>query len=129
MELSEKERLMIVGKMEEISKLTTEILDIENNPEEMMEIKKKMTTVLSLLRTINSYSRSKNMNLLYSFMFWTNTLFFEMIRLKESNAWFAAIPWIEFFCNFVNSIQFDLTKRDIKIKFPKIEFPIFKHEG
>lgn len=62
-ELTEKERLMLVQKKEEIRKLTTEILDIIQYPKKQSEVKKKMTSILSLLSTIASYSDSKNYNL------------------------------------------------------------------
>ena len=50
MGLTEKERLLLLQKMGEISRLTTEILDIENDLGQIMEIKKRM----------NGFARANN---------------------------------------------------------------------
>jgi len=42
MGLTEKERLLLLQKMGEISRLTTEILDIENDLGQTTEIKKRI---------------------------------------------------------------------------------------
>jgi hypothetical protein len=64
MELTEKERLMLVEKKKEIRKLTEELLDLTTSPEKNeLEIKKKITGILSLTSTIASYSKSKNYDL------------------------------------------------------------------
>jgi len=123
MELTEKERLMLVEKKEEIRKLTVEILDMLNDSEkeiDIKEIKKRITSILSLLSTIASYSKSKN---------------YDLDRLTDAaNVIFATFdldkrvipPIIEVFCNYVNSVRFDFTKREFKINIPKIDFSIFK---
>jgi hypothetical protein len=33
---------------------------------------------------------------------------------------------IETFCNYVNSVQFDFTKRGLRIRIPKIDVSIFR---
>ena len=64
LELTEQERLMLVGKKDEIRKVTEEILELASNPEQnALELKKKVTGVLSLISTIASYSKSKNYDL------------------------------------------------------------------
>jgi len=123
MELAEKERLMLDSKKEEILKLTKEILDALNDPEQTMEIKKRMTSILSLLSTIASYAESKNYNL-DALMNFTNMLFLQMDLLK--NHWTVLGPGLELFCNTVNNVRFNFTKRDIKIRIPKVDFSIFK---
>lgn len=123
MELTEKERLMLVQKKEEILNLTIEILDISNDPKQALEVKKKMTSVLSQIGVLGSYSKSKNFD--------TNNLknaadiifrYMEMEMFKAN--WDLFLPSLEIWCNTVNSIQFDFTKRNIKI--PKIDLSLIK---
>jgi methionyl-tRNA synthetase len=122
MELSEKERLMLVKKQEKILKVTKEIFDCMKDTTQALEIKKKMTSILSLISTIASYSESKNYNLdVLEKM--TTTIFLQMDLFGEH--WTSLSPWIEVFCNTVNNIKFNFTKRDIRIKMPKIDFSIF----
>lgn len=61
MELTEKERLMLVEKKAEIRKLTEEIFDLTVNLKKNgVEIKKKVTGILSLFSVIASYTNSTN---------------------------------------------------------------------
>jgi hypothetical protein len=126
MELTEKERLMLVSKKEEILKLTKEILDVLKDPEQALEVKKKMTSILSLVSTIASYAEAKNYNL-DALMRFATMISLEMDMLGKEWTFFGA--WIEVFCNTVNSIQFNFTKRDIIIRIPKIDLSIFKQSG
>ena len=125
MELTEKERLMLVEKKEEILKLTKEILDSMNDPKQALEVKKKMTSILSLLSVIASYAESKNYNLDALEKF-TTLIFLQMNILRDH--WTALHPWIEVFCNTVNNVRFNFTKREIKIRIPKIDFSIFRSD-
>ncbi|MGA2768800.1 MAG: hypothetical protein ABSF24_10880 [Candidatus Bathyarchaeia archaeon] len=123
MELTEKERLMLVSKKEEILKLTKEILDVLKDPAQAIEVKKRMTSILSLVSTIASYAESKNYNL-DALMGITSVISLQMDLLGKN--WTSLGAWIEVFCNAVNSIQFNFTKRDIIIRIPKIDLSIFK---
>ena len=125
MELTEKERLMLVQKKEEILKLTKEILDIikQRDPEQAVEVKKRMTNILSLISTIGSYAKSKY----DSRHLWTSTNLIFLQMDDRGNHWGLTSPWIEVFCNTVNLIEFDFTKRDIKIKIPKIDLSIYRN--
>jgi len=123
MELTEKERLMLVEKKEEILKLTKEILDVMKDPKQALEVKKKMTSILSIISTIASYSDSKNYNLDVLEQLTTMT-FLQMDLMGEY--WISLSPWIEKFCNIVNNTRFNFTKRDIRIRIPKIDLSIFK---
>jgi len=127
MELTEKIRLELINKMDEISKSTREILQIEDDPEKVTEIKKRMTTILSLIRTIASFSKSRNADQrLWGLNVFATHLFYIMNVCKRKNSWSVAIPYIDLFCNVVNSIRFDLTGRHIEIKIPKIDISFFK---
>jgi hypothetical protein len=121
MKLTEKERFMLVQRKDEILKLTIEILDIKNDPKQALEIKKKMTNVLSQISVLGSYSKSKNFNT-GPLTNVTNALFISMDMSKDM--WIILSTDLEIWCNTVNSIQFDFTKRDIKI--PKIDLSLFK---
>lgn len=129
MELTEKERLMLGEKKEEIRKLTTEILDmassVRTKPENALEIKKKFTSILSHLNYIASYSDSKNYDL-DQFTRSINMLFVMMDREKLTNRWSLSPLAIGTMCNLANSVRFNFTKRDVKIHLPKIDFAIFR---
>jgi hypothetical protein len=123
MELTEKERLMLVQKKEEILKLTKEILDIMKDPKQALEIKKKMTSILSLISTIACYTESKNYNL-NPLEHAATLIFLQMDKSEED--WTLCSLFIEYFCNIVNSIQFNFIKRGIKITIPKIDISIIR---
>ncbi|MEM3886770.1 MAG: hypothetical protein QXO82_06895 [Candidatus Methanomethylicia archaeon] len=125
MEISEKERLMLFEKKEEIRKLTVEILDMQSNPENELEIKKKFISILSYLSIIASYCNCKNYNL-NKLTDVINILFTRMTFERESNMWISSPMLIQLICNYINSIRFDFLKRDIKIYLPKIEINIPK---
>ncbi|MEM1661626.1 MAG: hypothetical protein QXT47_00745 [Desulfurococcaceae archaeon] len=121
MELSEKERLILVEKKEEIRRLTTEILDLASNPANATEIKKRFTSILAYLSTIASYSKPINFDLdrLTGFI---NLLFYFM-NVKE-DMWILSQVFIEAICNVINSIRFDFIGKSIKIHIPKIDINI-----
>jgi hypothetical protein len=125
MELTEKERLMLTEKKEEIRRLTTEILDLASKPENELEIKKKFTSILSHLNTIASYSDSRNYNL-EKFTEGINLLFERMAFEKYLKLWISSPLEIEICCNFANSVRFNFTRRDVKIHLPKIDLSIFR---
>ena len=122
MELTEKERLMLTEKKEEIRKLTEALLElartIKNNG---IEIKKKVTGILSLLSTIASYSDARNYNLEG-----VNNLADSIFSELDQENWTFAELYLELYCNTVNSIRFNFTRRDVKIHLPKIHLTIFR---
>jgi len=124
-ELTEKERLMLVEKKDEIRKLTTEILDMASKPENALEIKKKFTSILSHLNTIASYSDSKNIRL-DKFTDVINLLFLQMDKEKLANVWASSRIYSGIICNYANSVRFNFTRKDSKIILPKIDISIFR---
>jgi len=58
MEITEKERRDLVKKKEEIFRLTREILEIEDDREKVLEIKKRVTEILSLITTIAMFAEA-----------------------------------------------------------------------
>jgi len=133
MELTEKERLMLVEKKDQIRKLTSEILDTfekVTNFDQMVEIKKKINHIISILYILGSYAKPK-MNLKYyessaKLIFYKLYLLERICRSKPNCDWKNAIREnIEEFCIDANAIQFKFTKSGIKI-IPKIDFSIFK---
>jgi hypothetical protein len=117
MEITEKERLMLVEKKAEIRKLTEEILEpaITTKKNEI-EIKKKVTGILSLLSTIASYSDSKNYNLEG-----VNEMADSIFSKLDTENYTLAELFLEAYCNTVNSIRFDFTKKNFRIVLPKIK--------
>jgi hypothetical protein len=86
MEITEKERLMLVKKKEIICGATLKILDMAHDPQNSLEIKKNVTTILSELNTIASYSDSKNYDL-NQFTKGVNALFDLMSQEKKMKIW------------------------------------------
>lgn len=127
MELTEKERLMLVKKKEVICGTTLKILDMKHDPKNSLEIKKNFTTILNELSTIASYSNSKNYDL-NQFTKGVNALFDLMSREIQMKMWILSPKAIETTCNYANSVRFDFTRKDFKITLPKIDFSIFKKE-
>ena len=84
---------------------------------------------MSLLNTIASYSDAKNYDL-EKFTQLAEALFKMLNPRKEllenteylENWRKIAIPDLESFCNYVNSINFNFTKKPIQIRIPKINF-------
>ena len=125
MELPEKERLMLVKKKEIICGLTLKILDMAHDPKNALEIKKNLTTILSELNAIASYSDSKNYDL-NQFTKGVNALFDLMSREKEMKIWILSPKAIENVCNYANSMRFEFVKKTFKIHIPKIDISIFR---
>jgi hypothetical protein len=131
MELTEKERLMLVEQKKEIRKLTTEILGMSNDPKKAMLLKKRITAVLSVISTIASYSDSKNYQI-EDLTVAANEIFGLMFAPTHVNEAIASVFWtnveskIGLFCNYANSVRFDFTKRGVKIYLPKIDISLFR---
>jgi hypothetical protein len=124
MEITETERLMLVKKKEEICGLTLQILEMAHDRQKILEIKKKFTTIISLLSQIASYSDTKhNLNELTKAI---TVLFLEMDQENLGKLWIASPITIEVACNFVNCVRFDFTKKNGVIYIPKIDFSIFR---
>ena len=127
MEITEKERLMLVEKKDEIRKISLEMYDIvEDETMELKEkknrIKKDMISIISILDIIGSYAKVKDDNL-QRFQRMSLYIFYIMDGLE-----YISKPAIEIFCNAVNGITFDFSKRSIKIIFPKIDISFLKLE-
>jgi hypothetical protein len=124
MELTEKERLLLVEKKEEIRRLTEDIIeltvDLQNNK---TELKKRVTGILSLISTIASYTSSKNPDM-REFVKAAQLIFYTIET--NSSLVLVARTELEIFCNVANSIMFNFTKKDFKVTIQKIDFSIFR---
>jgi len=125
MEIAEKERLMLVKNKKLICSATLEILELESNPKNALLIKKKISIILSLLSTNASYANPKKYAV--DFRKFSEALF-KMLNPRPEILEYAiylehwrknVVPDIELFCSYVNSIQFDFTKKGLKITLPK----------
>lgn len=98
---------MLVGKKEEIRKLTKEILDLSKDQvKNELEIKKRITGIFSLISTIASYAKPNDD--------------LERLNLMAQVAISCKFDWLlEVFCNTFNSITFDFTKKGLKIFCPR----------
>jgi hypothetical protein len=130
MEITEKERLMLVKYKKLICGATMELIELSHDSgKNELEIKKKISMVLSLLSTIASYSNIKNCNM-NGFNEVANEIFHDftipskelkLIKKIDPSLWNKEITMkLELFCNYANFIRFDFTnKKAIKITFPK----------
>jgi hypothetical protein len=134
MEITEKERLMLVGKIELICRLTLGILDMAHDPQNnSLKIKKNIASILSVLNTIASFSDSKNYQL-DALAEYADGLFKILTKRPEPLSEVdkeitdqlypklerLVIDEIERFCIYVNSIRFDFTNKGLKIGLPKL---------
>jgi hypothetical protein len=105
MQISESERILLIQKKEDIHKLSQEILDItgkkQTTTQDVIDVKKKMVQILSLLHIISSYS-SPNRDL--------NALMKLVIRIftfqAQSKDQIVLPQMIELFCTIANSVEF-----------------------
>lgn len=124
MEISETERLMLVKKKEEICTITLRILELSHNSENILEIKKGFTQIISLLSQIASYSGTKhNLNELTKAL---SLLFLQMDQETLHKHWIASPITIDVVCNFVNCVRFNFTKKGVTINFPPLDISIFR---
>ena len=122
MEITEKERLMLVRDKETICGATLQILRMAHDPQKSGEIKEKFTIILQLLNTTASYSNPKNYDL-NRFTEGVNALFDLMSLEEKMKRWVLSPVAIERICNYANSVRFDFTdKKGLKITLPKISF-------
>jgi hypothetical protein len=129
-EITEKERLMLLEYKKQICDATMELMELSHDlGKNELEIKKKISLVLSSLSKIASYSGVENCNV-DGFREIANEIFedfthpsqeFELIREIDSSFWEKEVNLkLELFCNYANFIRFDFTnKKDIEINFPK----------
>jgi len=124
MEISEKERLMLVKKKEEILELTKNTMDLLRDPAEALQVKKNITSILSKVGIIASYAEPRDKKALELLELKAKQIFHLMDLL--GNKWTVAKPYIEEFCNEANSIQFNFKKKGRKIEIRDIHFHLPK---
>ena len=123
MELTEKERLLLVGKKEEIRKLTEDIIelttDIQRN---RTEIKKRVEGILSAISIIASYTNS-NLDM-QAFAVTAQVIFHHMDI--EPLLPKTITTELEIFCNIVNSMKFNFTEKGLRVNIEKIDFSLLR---
>jgi hypothetical protein len=124
MQTTESERLLLIQKKEEVCQLSQEILDIihqeQTNGEDVIEVKKKMVQVFSLLHILASYgSPSRDLNELTKLV----VRFFQF-QSKARDDIVLGVPIGELFCITVNSIEFSYSWIPTIIKSPVPPFDI-----
>ncbi|MFA7071694.1 MAG: hypothetical protein GX965_10975 [Methanoculleus bourgensis] len=122
MDLTQRERLLLIEKKDEIRKVTEEILECYEDPNRWGEIGKKQNHVLSLLSTLGSFSKAdRDLTPLTKMAVYITGVGglsgYQFVRIH-----------IETFCAVANSVQFEFTKGGIKLHIPKIDLSIFKSE-
>jgi hypothetical protein len=124
MQTTESERLLLIQKKEEVCHLSLEILDIihqeKTTGEDVIEIKKKMVQILSLLHILASYgSPNRDLDELMKLV-----LRFYTFQSKARDDIVLGIPIGELFCVTVNSIEFSYGWFPTIIKSPIPPFDI-----
>lgn len=120
MEITEKERRMLVKKKEKIRNATLKILEMFSHQTNCLEIKKQFQFILEGLSTIASYSDSKNYDL-DKYTVQVDALFKLMTSEDAQNIWILSPIAIEHICIITNSVEFQLTKKKRAIVLPKIK--------
>jgi hypothetical protein len=107
MEISENERLMLVKKKEEISKITSEL-----KTEKLSNAQKiaKVNEVISLLSTLECYAKPDRDLTVFSKLAIKISYFLEI--------GFDADVTIDIFCTAANSVKFNFTKGGLLISIP-----------
>jgi hypothetical protein len=106
MQTTESERLLLIQKKEEICQLSLEILDIihqeKTDGQDVIDVKKKMVKILSLLHILASYgSPSRDLDELMKLV-----VRFYQFQSKARDDIVLGVPIGELFCLTVNSIEF-----------------------
>lgn len=122
MELTEKERLKLIEKKEELLKVTRELRDITPDDKNAIEIKKKIDHIISIISTIASFTKT---DLRLDSL---TKLAEHIILTGESIGWENEAIMIDMFCVLVNSINFKFTRTSVTINIPKIDFNLIKNE-
>jgi hypothetical protein len=113
MELSENERIILIKKKEEISKITTEIFDIYQDPDNRHDVLNKITQILNCLSVIASYApRNERFTSLVRDVIDIDTLY-DSEGSKSLTEFH-----IRKFCYFANYIVFEFKKDGINIRIP-----------
>jgi hypothetical protein len=113
MELTENERLLLVKKKEEISRLTSEIFDIYQKENSKNEVLKRITQVQNCLSILASYAPTNKewYNLI------TDVHLLELLYNSDGAEGLLESE-IRSFCYSANSITFEFTKNGINISIP-----------
>lgn len=106
MQTTESERLLLIEKKEEVCQLSLEILDIihkeRTNGGDVIEIRKKMIRILSLLHMLAGYgSPGRDLNEVMKIV-----VRFCQLQSRARDDIVQGIPIAELFCITVNSIEF-----------------------
>jgi hypothetical protein len=121
---------MIDKKREEIKTLTSQIIEWENDPKNVVKIKQNIQSILNAVASISN----KDNNDLEIVKLMADVILNDMRGCREDNyeinprSWDALIPPnLEDFCihaNCWNPIRFDFNKKGLKIDFKNINFGI-----
>ena len=106
MQISESERLVLIEKKEEICRLSLEILEIihqeKTSGDDIIEVKKRMIRILSLLHTLASFgSPDRDLNGVMKLV-----VRFCQLQGREPDDNIAGVPIAELFCITVNATGF-----------------------
>jgi hypothetical protein len=106
MQTTESERLLIIEKKEEVCRLSLEILDIihqeKTGGDDVIEVKKRMIQILSLLHILASYgSPNRDLDAVMRLV-----LRFFSLQSKARDDIVLGVPVGELFCITVNAIEF-----------------------
>jgi hypothetical protein len=124
MQTTESERQLLIQKKEEVCQLSLEILDIihqeKTTGEDVIEIKKRMVQILSLLHILASYgSPNRDLDEVMKLV-----VRFYQFQSKARDDIVLGVPIGELFCITVNSIEFSYNWFPTIIKAPVPPFDV-----
>lgn len=117
MELTDADKESLLRQKEDMRIISNEIFDLHTNPNNKIEILKRMNQILNILSTISNYSDSNNELKQLKRDIYDIEMLFEQDGTENlvQNA-------IRDFCYEANSITFKFTKDGVKLQFAdKIE--------
>lgn len=119
---------LVNKKKEEIKTLTSEIIELENDPKNIVKIKQDVQSILNAVASCSN-SNSNDLEIVEGR---ADLVFYVMRMLTESDGTISSSSWhgrlishqLEDFCtraNAWNPIKFDFTKKGLKVVLPKIK--------
>lgn len=118
MDITDRERLMLVGKKERIQAVTAELLDIYKDKQHISqngtEIAKKLNEIVSLLSVLASYAKpDRDLSAFTRF-------YAQILYLGDHLGWEFSDFQVQIFCAAANSVQFKFHKDRIDVFIDKI---------
>jgi hypothetical protein len=122
MQISKKERPILIEKRDEIRKLGEEIVELYTNlSNNELEIRKRVNGIISLISEISCYAKPKKLDMTTLVVFVQQMFYNFDLGMPQVTK-----TCLDLFCTVTNSITFDFTKRELNINIQKIDLSLLK---